>query len=92
MGHDVLTTTEAGKANQGIPDEDVLDYAAQTGRVLLTLNRRDFILLHNRNSNHAGIIVCSQDPDSIGQASRIHAVISGKENQPGVLFRVNRPS
>jgi hypothetical protein len=26
-GHDVLTTRDAGKANEGIPDEDVLAFA-----------------------------------------------------------------
>lgn len=42
-GHDVLTSQEAGNANQRIPDEDVLEYAAKVGRILLTLNRRGFI-------------------------------------------------
>ena len=59
MGHDVLTSHEAGNANQRIPDEDVLAFAAKAGRILLTLNRRDFIELHEKISNHAGIIVCT---------------------------------
>ena len=46
MGHDVLTSHEAGNANQRIPDADVLEFAAKAGRVLLTINRRDFIELH----------------------------------------------
>jgi hypothetical protein len=32
MGHDVLTSHEAGKTNQRIPDEEVLAFAAQSGR------------------------------------------------------------
>ena len=40
MGHDVLTSYEAGNANQRIPDEDVLECAAKAGRILLTLNLR----------------------------------------------------
>lgn len=29
FGHDVLTSYEAGQANQGIPDDDVLAYAVR---------------------------------------------------------------
>lgn len=32
MGHDVLTSHEAGKANQRIPDHEVLAYAAELDR------------------------------------------------------------
>jgi hypothetical protein len=32
MGHDVLTTQEAGNAGQSIPDDEVLRYATATGR------------------------------------------------------------
>ena len=48
LGHDVLTTQEAGNAGQTIPDHDVLDFATRDGRAVLTLNRRDFIRLHKR--------------------------------------------
>ena len=48
MGHDVLSSHEAGKANQRIPDEEVLAFAAESGRILLTLNRWDFIVLHTK--------------------------------------------
>ena len=63
MGHDVLTSQEAGNANQRIPDVEVLEFAAKSGRILLTLNRRDFIEIHEKSSNHAGIIVCTQNID-----------------------------
>jgi hypothetical protein len=39
LGHDVLTAFEAGQANQRISDDAVFDFAANTGRILLTLNR-----------------------------------------------------
>ena len=48
LGHDVLTSAEAGNANQSIPDDSVLAFAAQNQRALLTLNKRDFIRLHAR--------------------------------------------
>lgn len=32
LGHDVLTSQEAGRANQMVPDEDVLSFAVEQGR------------------------------------------------------------
>jgi hypothetical protein len=40
FGHDVLTTHEAGQANQRIRDDAVLAFATESGRAVLTLNRR----------------------------------------------------
>jgi predicted nuclease of predicted toxin-antitoxin system len=57
MGHDVLTVQEAGNANLGIPDDDVLAYAVLHSRAVVTLNRQDFIRLHKSSSDHFGIIV-----------------------------------
>lgn len=61
FGHDVLTTLEAGKANQKIPDEEVLLFAIAEERVMLTLNRRHFMRLHRLYPKHFGIIVCTED-------------------------------
>jgi predicted nuclease of predicted toxin-antitoxin system len=91
LGHDVLTALEAGNANQSIPDEQVLAFATRYQRAVLTLNRREFIELHTRQSDHAGIIVCTQDADARGQADRIHAAIADAETLQGCLIRVNRP-
>ena len=91
LGHDVLTSMDAGQAHQSIPDEQVLAFATTQGRILLTLNRRDFIRLHQSNPIHAGLIVCTQDPDAVGQANRIHQVIQGQATLAGQLLRVNRP-
>ena len=90
MGHDVLTSHEAGNANQRIPDEDVLAYAAKVGRILLTLNRRDFIELHEKISNHAGIIVCTQNTDLHEQSEQIDSIIREMSDLTGKLIRVNR--
>jgi hypothetical protein len=49
LGHDVLTSQEAGNANQAIPDAEVLRFAAEIGRAVLTINKRDFIRLHPCN-------------------------------------------
>jgi predicted nuclease of predicted toxin-antitoxin system len=90
-GHDVLTTVEAAQANKELPDAEVLAYATRTGRAVLTLNRRDFIRLHRERPKHAGIIVCAQDPDVVGQAERIHAVLAVAGELTGQLLRINLP-
>lgn len=90
-GYDVLTSAEAGNAGRGVPDEDVLAFATQTGRAVLTLNRRDFFKLHRTTPNHAGIVACTQDADTEGQAGRIHAAIEAAGTLAGCVVRVNRP-
>jgi len=91
LGHDVLTTQEAGKAEQSVPDDEVLAFASTRGRAVLTLNRRHFIHLHQANPVHTGIIVCTYEPDFIAQANRIHVAISSKKQLSNQLIRVNRP-
>lgn len=92
LGHDVLTSFDAGNANQSFPDEQVLNFAIQNRRSLLTINRRDFIRLHMINSDHAGIIVCSQDADISSQAERIHQAITSQPSLAGQLIRIHRSS
>jgi predicted nuclease of predicted toxin-antitoxin system len=89
-GHDVTTVAETGRAEQSWPDTEVLNFATRDERILLTLNRRHFIRLHLQNQSHAGIIVCTFDPDFIGQAQRIDAGISAVMDFRGQLIRVNR--
>ena len=92
LGHDVMTSYEAGKAGQSVPDEEVLAFACTNGRALLTLNRRHFIRLHNEQPDHEGIIVCSFDPDFVGQAHRIHETIEIQGQLFGQLIRIDRPA
>jgi hypothetical protein len=89
LGHDVLTIQETGKAEQSLSDEAVLEFATNNGRAVLTLNRKHFIRLHKIQPKHAGIVVCSFDPDFIGQAHRIHKSIETHLQEQ--LIRVNRP-
>ena len=91
LGHDVLTSQEAGNANQAVPDAEVLRFAAEIGRAVLTINKRDFVRLHRALPSHAGIIVCSQDPDLLRQADAIDKAIQGFESLTGLLIRVNGP-
>ena len=92
LGHDVLTSRDAGNAGRAVPDPDVLAFAVSLGRAVLTINRRHFIRLHLSGAAHQGIVVCTFDPDFVALASRIaHAVaaLATLENQ---LIRVNRPN
>lgn len=94
LGHDVLTSHEAGRANQGIPDDDVLSYATGQQRAVLTLNRLDFFRLHKAtNGHHAGIIACTRDDaDPVAFARRIASAIADAGDLTGKVVRVVRPS
>jgi Domain of unknown function (DUF5615) len=92
LGHDILTSHEAGQAGQGIEDAAVLAFATAAGRAVLTFNRRHFIRLHAGVSSHAGIIVCTRDDDVVALANRIHQQLQGTPILLNQLLRVNRPS
>ncbi|MEO6039301.1 MAG: DUF5615 family PIN-like protein [Saprospiraceae bacterium] len=93
LGHDVLTTHQAGKSNQKIPDEEVLTFAIAEQRVVITFNRKDFFRLHRENPQHFGIIACTEDIDFVGLAYRIHETIeTSKGNLENQLLRVSRPN
>jgi predicted HD phosphohydrolase len=90
LGHDVLTAYEAGQANQGIPDPDVLAFAISLSRAVLTRNRWDFIRLHKHAQRHCGIIVCADDPDFFAQAQKIHQAILNCPTLDNQLLRIYR--
>ena len=90
LGHDVVTSWEAGNADCALPDEAVLAFATAEQRALLTLNRKHFIRLHHAQPVHAGILVCTFDPDFVGQAERIHGALAERSDLAGQLVRINR--
>ena len=92
FGHDVLTSLEAGNANQRIPDDAVLAFASTQNRILLTLNRRDFIKLHYLNLDHSGIIVCTEDSDFKALANRIHKELCSEVPFSQHLIRIYKAS
>lgn len=91
LGHDVVTLAEAGHANQAVPDETVLALAIAAGRILVTINRKHFIRLHQTNTTHMGIIVCTFDPDFVALAQRIDIALGNYDTMNGQLIRINRP-
>ena len=60
-GHQVQTPFEAGISGQ--PDHIHLRYAAEHGLVLLTYNAADFLDLHDRHPDHAGILIVYREAD-----------------------------
>jgi hypothetical protein len=90
LSFDVLTMYEDGKANQSLTDEEVLSIASEKGRALLTANRRHFIRLHRRLPDHSGIIVCTFDPDFVGQAQRIADALREQTTLEKQLIRIYR--
>lgn len=90
LGHDVLTTQDAGRAGQAVPDPDVLAFAIDQDRAVVTFNRRDFIRLHAARPAHAGIIVCTADADFTNLARNVHEALSAVLDLHGQLVRVYR--
>ena len=90
LGHDVLTTLEAGKANQSIENDAVLNFATSLERGVLTLNRKHFVRLHQSGQLHCGIIVCTYDPDFAQQAREIDRELQTTGNLSQKLIRINR--
>jgi hypothetical protein len=91
LGHDALTIQETGKAGQAMSDEDVLAFANKEKRILLTLNRRHFIRLHQQKKPHAGIFACTFDPDFILFAARIDEALQEETDFVKKIVRINRP-
>ena len=90
LGQDVLTAFEDGRANQSISDPKILARATELNRAIVTLNRLDFKRLHAHVPEHAGIIICTEDPDRMGQARRIVEAITQAGDLRAKLIRVYR--
>ena len=92
LGHDVLTSFDAGRANAAVPDVEVLAFATAEERILLSHNRRHFLALHRRRVEpHGGIVLCTFDGDFEGQAGRIHEAVAEAGDVRDRVIRVNRP-
>ena len=61
LGHNVVTIQDAGMAERGVSDADVLAHSTSEARAVLTLNRKHFIQLHRQRPEHSGIVACTSD-------------------------------
>ena len=91
MGYDVLTLAEDGRADRGLPDDQVLLRALELGRTLVTHDRRDFRRLHRAGVDHAGLVLCTQDQDPERLAAGVDAELSKKTDMNGAVVNVYRP-
>lgn len=89
-GHDVLTVQDAGNSDKGIPDDAVLAFAVAQKRIVLTLDRYDFVKLHRINAVHFGIVVCTNDRNWELFANSIDQAVSAQQNMAGKLIRITR--
>lgn len=92
LGHDVLTSLEAGRANQRVEDAEVLAYANAEGRVLLTLNRWHFRRLHDSGRPHHGIVACTGDLAFERQATRVDEEVRKHLTMVGPFVTVTKPT
>lgn len=92
FGHTVITSYDAGQANQSIPDDEVLNYATQNNLILITFNRDDFIELHQSGFKHKGIVICKTDRDYQGQVEKLHEYLQTQSSLENRLVRVKKPN
>jgi predicted nuclease of predicted toxin-antitoxin system len=89
LGHDVLTVQEAER--RGDSDPEVLAFATNDNRSVITLNRKDFFKLHRLSQEHSGIIACTDDRHRERLADNIHNAVQGLESLAGMEIRVRKP-
>lgn len=93
FGHNVLTARDDGRANQRIPDPDVLARATALGRIVVTGNRQHYHRLHRIAPNHAGIVTYTEDQyDPAGLATRISDALRTYADFSGHCIPVVRPN
>lgn len=90
LGHKVITSYDAGQANRGIPDDEVLNYAAKNSLILITFNRDDFIELHQSGIKHKGIVICKTNRDYRGQVDKLQEYFQTQSSFENRLIRVKK--
>ena len=89
-GHDVIAVV-ADPALVGLPDDQILAYATDTGRALVTANIKDFMPLDARcratSQTHAGLILVSTKtfPQDRNFTAAISGALSALLDQPAQI-------
>ena len=96
--HDVAHAIDLG--NRSMSDPAHLRFAAETGRVLITFNRRDFRNAHqlwvalnawgNLDLNHAGILTPWGQISNVQWAYLVHAFVSRVQNLDNQMWEWRR--
>ena len=78
---------------RSVPDDAVFVYAIAEQRIIITVNRKDFVRLHRENPEHFGIIVCTENPNIEVFAQCIDKILTENQgNCAGKLLRVYKPA
>jgi predicted nuclease of predicted toxin-antitoxin system len=83
---DIVSTAEAGLLSH--TDEEQLEFAAASGRVVVT-HDRDFARLHAKGQGHAGIVLLWRRPDAarvVAAVRLVHAVLSAEEMRDRIEY------
>lgn len=90
LGYDILTSREAKQDNQGISDQDVLSFATNQNRAVITYNRKDFRQLHRKGLPHYGIILCQENRYDAEYAQLIDNHLIGVEDFNNQLISIKK--
>ena len=97
-GHDVVHTYDVG--NKSLPDPQQLLFAANTGRILVTFNRRDFAVLHQfwtalnawgqLDQHHAGISASWGQVPTVQWANLVHDFVGQRQSLDNQMWTWQR--
>ena len=91
LNYNVLNSYEAQQANKSISDENVLKFAQEKNKIIITLNRDDFVSLHQQGEAHSGITICKDDRDYKSQAQVINEfILQDNRSLQGRLIRIKK--
>lgn len=88
LKYKLITSYEVGQANQGIPDNEVLNYATDNNLAVITFNRDDFIELHKSGFQHSGSIICKTDRDHQRQINFLHEYLQNQNSLSNRSIRI----
>ena len=92
LGYDVLTLQQfqgTSEPEEGLPDEIVLQVATTRRRAVITINAKDFRMLHWTQPHHQGIIICDETTDYSGRAKEIDEAIKEYTTLVGKMICVH---
>ena len=68
-----------------------MKFAQERNKIIITLNRDDFVSLHQQGEAHSGIIICKDDRDYKGQAQVIDEfILQDDRSLQGRLIRIKK--
>jgi len=88
MGHDVLMTEDAGR--KSLKDFDQLTFCTGENRIMITINRKDFMMHDTYWPHHKGIISIKELIPEEARARYLDAIVQEHASLEGSHVRANR--